>query len=281
MVSGWAVTSFPEDSFFEHSWIITGFDKGMKMSSGVIRSPLFKIKDDLPWKFFLRASQTQIVEKLMLSTNSGVEDSESFTLRTPKKLYFDRVLTPISSYFGVQLCVENPHVEESDLMDLKLSGSIAIIQDSSILTTGKIFEPVNYEDEEEIRTGYIQCGDHTMRASTCNPFVPGEVTAKFRGWLFGTENPTLTVLKTCQNYNLRKQLYHDFYTLGKVPSLTLKLTIEMPGEVTSVSGIMESFEAKALCFKHLLAHPSPQHSDFLIKCGDRTFQCHKVFLASR
>ena len=176
---------------------------------------------------------------------------------------------------------------ESDLMDLKLSGSIAITQGSSTLTTGKIFEAVNADDEEEIETGYIQCGDHTLRASTCNPFVPGEVRAKFRGWILGTEKPTLTVLKTCHNpsYYLRQQFYHDFYhdfyTVGEVPSLTLKFTIRIPGEMTSVSGNMESFEAKALCFRHLLAQPSPEYSDFLIKCGDRTFQCHKVFLASR
>ena len=278
MVSGWAVTSFPEDTMFEHSWTITGFDKGMNMGGGIIRSPLFKIKDDLPWKFFLRVSQTQIMEKLMSPLNCGVEDSESFTLRTPEQLHIDQVLTPISSYFGVQLCVENPDVMESDLRDLKLSGSIVITQGSSTLTTGKIFEAVNADDEEEIRTGYIQCGDHTLRASTCNPFVPGEVRAKFRGWFLGTEKPTLTALK---HYYARKQFYRDFYTVGKVPSLTLKLTIEIPGEMTSVSGNMESFEAKALCFRHLLAQPSPEYSDFLIKCGDRTFQCHKVFLASR
>ena len=284
MVFAWAVTTFPEDTIFKHSWTITGFDKGMKMDNGIIRSPLFKIKADLPWKFFLRVSQTQIMEKLMSPENCGVEDSESFALRTPEKLHIDEVLTPISNYFGVHLCVENPDAMESDLVDLKFSGSLDITQGSSTLTTGKIFESINADDEEEIRTGYIQCGDHTLRASTCDPLVPGQVTAKFRGWLFGTETPTLTVVKACHNYAgyfFRKQLYRDFYTVGKVPSLTLMLTIRIPSEMTSVSGNLESFDAKALCFKHILAQPSPDFSDFIIKCGEKTFQCHKVFLAGR
>ena len=54
----WTESYYNEDATYVHEWTIRDFDKAMKRSDGIIDGRPFKMPG-LPWKFFLRVSQSQ------------------------------------------------------------------------------------------------------------------------------------------------------------------------------------------------------------------------------
>ena len=72
-----------------------------------------------------------------------------------------------------------------------------------------------------------------------------------------------------------------YFTSGSTCLLNLVATITIPGKLTSLGGGAEEEmkQNRLMDFQHLLT--SPKHSDIVLKCGDTSFLCHKVILASR
>ena len=119
MASTWAVSTFPEDVTFTYNWTIDDLVKGLERDvDGAIESPSFKMPG-LPWDFFLRITRTVFKYK----TDPDGEISE---FRYPKELQIEEATIPITSFFGVQLYVEDPDETMEDLKELKLAGSLSL-----------------------------------------------------------------------------------------------------------------------------------------------------------
>ena len=259
MASSWAVSTFPQDPTFTYNWTIDDLNKGFERTGGTIDSPTFKIPS-LPWNFFLRIGKISF--KFWLDPDIGAS-----VYRSPKELKIDDILTPISSYFDVQLRVENPNKKESDLNELKLAGSLYLSEtggqtegEEGRKLTGEIYDwsaPPEYGGEK--RTGMIK-------------YSQGE-----KGWCFGTEEETcFTGPIDLEGDNSD---YFDFYTLGEDPGLALKALIKIPSKMVSSSGSVKDADVEAFSFKSLLSQPD--FSDVSLKCGEKVFSCHKVLLANK
>ena len=281
----WAVTTLPDDQLFSFRYEIVGnFYKLLKRSGGEMNSDTFEMHG-VPSKLFLHVSQTEVP-----FDDSEDEDSEeewddldqerkssSSSSRSPKELEIDGVLVPITSYFNVQLCVENPDAAEEKLKALELCGRLTITQKTvcgkQSKMSGKIFELAPPSAPHRIWSGFVgfDDGEHPSRYT---------VKDEFRGWSFGTRNPTFEYQPYHYQRKEHRLIYHDFYTVGKVSELTMEVMLGRAGTVTLSSGNMESRpELKSLCFGHFLQ--KPRFSNFIVKCEGRSFHCHKVILASR
>ena len=280
MASACAVTTLPDDDHFPFKWSIVNFHKLLKRNEGEINSDAFEMPG-VPWKLFLHVSRTEVP-----SEDSEDEDSEeewdnldqerkcSNSSRSPTELKIDGAWVPITNYFNVQLCVKNPDVAQDKLKALELCGSLTITQntDKQSKMTGKIFELAPGSVSNKIWTGFVGFDDgyHPSRHATKD---------EFRGWYFGTRHPTYEYEPPHCQYNDDREMYHDFYTVGKVSELTMEATIGRARTVTSTLTNVKSREVKGLCFGHFLQHP--RFSDFIVKCEGRSFHCHKVILANR
>ena len=211
MASTWAVSVFPEDVTFTHNWTIDDLVKGLERDDdGAIESPSFKMPG-LPWDFFLRITRTVFKFKT-------VPDGEVAEFRCPKELEIERAIIPITSFFGVQLCVENPEEKMADLKELKLAGTLTLSETDDqkverLKLTGQIYSwngPPELGGEK--RTGLTRFSEWS------------------KGWEFGTED--ITYDKPCQMDN-SQGLYYDFYTLGDAPRMTLKAQITIPSKMVS------------------------------------------------
>ena len=119
MASTWAVSTFPEDVTFTYNWTIDDLVKGLEREvDGAIESPSFKMPG-LPWDFFLRITRTVFKYKTD-------PDGEITEFRYPKELQIEEATIPITSFFGVQLYVEDPDEKMEDLKELKLAGSLSL-----------------------------------------------------------------------------------------------------------------------------------------------------------
>ena len=286
MASAWAVTTLPDDKFVSFRYQIDGnFHKLLKRCGGEMNSKAFEMPG-VPSKLFLHVSQTEVP-----FDESEEEDSEEewedldqerkssrSGSRSPKELDIGGVLVPITSYFNVQLCVENPESAEDKLKVLELCGRLTITQKTvcgnQSKMTGKIFELAPSSAPHRIWSGFVgfDDGEHPSRYATKDAF---------RGWYFGTRNPTFEYQPHhWGEYKEDRLIYHDFYTVGKVSELTMEVVLGRAGTVTSSSGNVESRpELKSLCFGNFLRQP--RFSDFIVKCEGRSFHCHKVILANR
>ena len=143
MASTWAVSTFPEDVTFTYNWTIDDLVKGLEREvDGAIESPSFKMPG-LPWDFFLRITRTVFKYKTD-------PDGEITEIRYPKELQIEEAMIPITSFFGVQLYVEDPDEKVEDLKELKLAGSLSLSETDDqgverLKLTGQ-FDLVKYTD---------------------------------------------------------------------------------------------------------------------------------------
>ena len=258
MASTWAVSTFPEDVTFTYNWTIDDLVKGMERDvDGAIESPSFKMPG-LPWDFFLRITRTVFKYK----TDPDGEISE---FRYPKELQIEEAMIPITSFFGVQLYVEDPDEKMEDLKELKLAGSLSLSETDDqgverLKLTGQIyrwFGPPELGGEK--RTGWTKFSEWS------------------KNWEFGTEE--ITYDKSPNRVDDSQGLYYDFYTLGDTPRMTLKAQITIPSKMVSSSGSVNNADTRTFSFKSLLSEPD--FSDVSVKCGERVFPCHRVILAKR
>ena len=260
MASSWAVSTFPEDLTFTYKWTIDDLNKGFERTGETIDLPNFKIPS-LPWTFFLRIGKTSF--KFWLDP----EVKQETEYRSPRELKINEIMTPISSYFDVQLCVANPNEREEDLHELKLAGSLYLSETGGQAEgvegnklKGKIYEwltPPEFGGAN--RTGMIK------------------YSQMGKGWSFGTEEVTFS------NGSIDPDgwgsVCYDFYTLGEDPGLALKALIKIPSKMVTSSGSVKDADVETFSFKSLLTQPDL--SDVRIKCGEKVFSCHKVLLANK
>ena len=254
MASSWAVSTFPQDLNFTYNWTIDHLIKGLDRTEGGIESPSFKIPS-LPWTFFLRITKTAF------KFWPDPEIRQVTEYRSPRELDVDGAMIPITSYFGVQLCVANPSKREANLEQLKLAGQLEICETGSEKKlTGQIYDfTAPPELGGDKRVGMIK-------------YSPWE-----KGWSFGTEEVT------CFNGAIESDdadsICYDFYTVGDAPGLTLKALISIPSKMVSSSGSVKDVDTGTFSFKSLLSQPD--FSDVRLKCGQKVFSCHKVLLANK
>ena len=247
---------------------------------------------DFPWKLFLCISRTEI--PCEDSDDETSEDDDAFDFldglpsknpRYPEEVEIDGVMVPITSFFNVQLCVQNRDVSPEQLDTLELSGKLTITQkmESGVenIIKGRIFEVTTHDDDRnddrkhKIRTGFVRFGHGENPTKYSKSTFPYQA----QGWYFGTRSPTYRFTKYCTwNGEYETEIYHDFYTLGKMSQLTLSATISREGQVTSTSGTVEQKEVKGLDLRDLLEQP--RFSDFTIVCEGQTFPCHRAILAN-
>ena len=296
MASGWAVTKLSEDDTFEFKWNLPNFQSLLKRNDSVFSDVFDPKMSDFPWKLFLCISRTEI--PCENSDDETSEDDDAFDFldglpsknpRYPEEVEIDGVMVPITSFFNVQLCVQNRDVSPEQLDTLELSGKLTITQkmESGVenIIKGRIFEVATHDDDRnddrthKIRTGFVRFGHGESPARYPMGY-------KSQGWYFGTKSPTFRLTKYCTwewgmggNGEKETKIYHDFYTLGKMSQLTLNATIAREGQVTSTSGTVEQKEVKGLDLRRLLEQP--RFSDFTIVCEGQTFPCHRAILANR
>ena len=233
------MASAPEDTIFRCKLDFDGwpFEKGMKKGNGVLKSETFEIRG-LPWQFYLRMSKTKLRYQFTTSDEEDYERNkdDSTGWYSPHLLTINGVPgKPISNYFSVQLCVENPEVMESELNRLELCGALRMQQTSaghrypSDAITGVMFQPFFDPFEErlsqkEVRTGYLKYGH----------YGPEGKRPQFNGWFFGTESPTLIDTQNWEDYTFEPIGYRDFYTVGKVPRLVVELKIGIPSKFKKI-----------------------------------------------
>ena len=175
-------------------------------------------------------------------------------------------IIPITSYFGVQLCVGNLNKKEEDLKELKLAGSLEMCETGRGVEPNKLrgqiydFAAAPPEIGGEKRTGMIKYSSWD------------------KGWNFGTEK------MTCFNGSIDPNddvdtICYDFYTVGDAPGLTLKALIKIPSKMVSSSGSVKGAAMGTFSFKSLLSQPD--FLDVSLKCGEKVFSCHKVLLANK
>ena len=258
MASTWAVSTFPEDVTFTYNWTIDDLVKALERDvDGAIESPSFKMPG-LPWDFFLRITRTVFKYKTD-------PDGEITEFRYPKELQIEEAMIPITSFFGVQLYVEDPDEKMEDLNELKLAGSLSLSETDDqgverLKLTGQIYRwygPPELGGEK--RTGWTKFSDWS------------------KNWEFGTEE--ITYDKSPNRVDDSQGLYYDFYTLGDTPRMTLKAQITIPSKMVSSSGSVNTTDTRTFSFKSLLSEPD--FSDVSVKCGERVFPCHRVILAKR
>lgn len=283
MASSWALSTYPQDVAFTFNWTIDDFNKGMERTNwtinecddgvrrrrgrgrdGRIDSPCFKMPG-LPWSFFFRIADTTFEYE-----------------RPPRELKIEEVLTPVTNYFGVQLCVETPNRKEADLRELRLAGSLDLSEtDQEGVERNKLAGQIyNWSDHphtaEQKTTGMIKHHNTGWKHKDTT----------MTGWHFGTEkenfeidlfNPDVDLYCSGINYIAT---YYNFYTLGDAPGLSLKAVIKIPTKMVSSSGsVKRGDSAGKLPFKSLLS--KPDFSDVRLKCGQRMFSSHRVLLANK
>ena len=266
MASSWALSTYPQDVTFTYNWMIDNFNKGMERTSwtineynddvrsrqGRIDSPCFKMPG-LPWSFFLRIADT------------------TFDNERPRELKIEEVLTPITRYFGVSLCVDSQNRKEADLRELRLAGSLELSEKSQGAETNKL-------------EGQIY--NWSYRPQTAEQKTTGMIKYDKTGWHFGTEKENFEFDEfdpECGFFDTSESTifpYYDFYTLGDAPGLSLTAVIEIPAKMVSSSGSVKEVDAAGtLPFKSLLS--KPDFSDVRLKCGQRVFHSHKLLLANK
>ena len=279
MASSWALSTYPQDVAFTYNWTIDDFNKGMERTSwmipdydddgvrrkrgrgreGRIDSPCFKMPG-LPWSFFLRIADTTFEYE-----------------RPPRELKIEEVLTPVTNYFGVQLCVETPNRGEADLRELRLAASLDLSETEEGVERNKLAGQIynwldNPHTAEQKTTGMIKYHNSDNSDNT--------------GWHFGTEKENFEidlfnadVDLYCSGINYIAT-YYNFYTLGDAPGLSLKAVIKIPTKMVSSSGSVKRVSAAGkLPFKSLLS--KPDFSDVSLKCGQRLFSSHRILLANK
>ena len=138
-------------------------------------------------------------------------------------------IIPITSYFGVQLCVGNPNKKEEDLKELKLAGSLEMCETGQGVEPNKLrgqiydFAAAPPEIGGEKRTGMIKYSSWD------------------KGWNFGTEKMTCFNGSIDPNDDVDSICY-DFYTVGDAPGLILKALIKIPSKMVSSSGSVLTWE---------------------------------------
>ena len=232
----------PGDTRFTRKLDFSGwaFEKGMKKGNGVLKSEPFEIRG-LPWQFYLRMTKTKLRYPASTSDEEEYEQDkdDSIGWYSPHELTINGVLVkPISNYFSIQLCVQNPEVMESELKKLELCGTLAMYQTSAghryhrDTITGVMFQPTfldfpffEEQSQREVTTGYLKYGH----------YGPQGKRPEFNGWFFGTEIPTLTDTQPPELvYTDEPDVYRDFYTVGKVPHLVVQLTIGIPSKFKKI-----------------------------------------------
>ena len=246
------MASAAEDTIFTRKLVFDRwkFEKGMRKGKGVFKSKPFAIQG-LPWHFYLRMSETKLRYRATTSDEEEYKQDkdESIGWYSPHELTINGVLVkPISNYFSVQLCVENPKVMESELNKLELCGTLQMQQTSAgirypgDIITGVMFQPSGevscQERGWEISTGYLNYGRYESEGRR----------PEFNGWFFGTEIPTLIDTQNTQlvfhpkdptdpfdhGYRFEPDVYRDFYTVGKVPRMVMLLTIGIPSKFKKI-----------------------------------------------
>ena len=284
MASGWAVTKLSEDDTFDYKWTISNFQGLLKRNKSVDSDVFDPKMSGFPWKLFFRISRTEIPKED--SDDETSDEEEDDNPRYPEEVEIDGVMVPITSFFSVQLCVQDREslssirdVSPDMLNTLQLSGKLTITQkmESGVenIIKGRIYEVANDDRDDEqthkIRTGFVRFGHGEH---------PNWEIGKSQGWYFGTKSPTFEFTKYHHfSSETERWIYHDFYTLGDMSQLTLSATISREGQVTSTSGTVEQKEVKGLDFRRLLEQP--RFSDFTILCEGQTFPCHRAILANR
>ena len=289
MASGWAVTKLSEDDTFDYKWTISNFQGLLKRNESVDSDVFDPKMSEFPWKLFFRISRTEIPKED--SDDETSDEEEDDNPRYPEEVEIDGVMVPITSFFSVQLCVQDRSVRSviseihqtgvspDKLVTLALSGKLTITQKMERgvenIINGKIYEVATHDRDDEqthkIRTGFVRFGHGEH---------PNWEIGKSQGWYFGTKSPTFELTKYHQLAAVTERwIYHDFYTLGKMSQLTLSATISREGQVTSTSGTVEQKEVKGLDLRRLLEQP--RFSDFTIVCEGQTFPCHRAILAHR
>ena len=72
-----------------------------------------------------------------------------------------------------------------------------------------------------------------------------------------------------------------FYTEGATTQLTMKATLTLPGKTIATSGTAESQRTAGRLFDFRPLLTCPKDSDIVLKCGDKSFLCHKNILRAR
>ena len=103
----WTESYYNEDATYIHEWTIKDFDKAMKRSDGIIDGRPFKMPG-LPWKFFLRVSQSQCDKDWGEFGHPTVRNG-GWNHTTGRMLYAGHEEDhSMSHLFDVSLQVENP-----------------------------------------------------------------------------------------------------------------------------------------------------------------------------
>ena len=271
MASSWAVSTYPEDVTFTYNWTIKDFNKAMERTGGKIDSPSFTIPG------------------LSISFNLHIENEnpESKNYQSPiepMELMIDDVKTPISSYFSVHLCAKPENVNEAQLEQLFLSGSLDLRENNlgveANTLTGQIY---NWLDHHALVSKPRVLRMHAYEQTRKNGMIRYNRQKTRPGWIFETEKPTLEKDEVYLDNEGEVQLgplrRYDFYTLGDAATLVIKAVLKIATKMVSFSGSAETVDIKNFTFKSFLRQPS--FSDVSLQCGERLFSAHKVLLANK
>ena len=274
----WTESYYNKDATYIHEWTIRDFDKAMKRSDGIIDGPPFKMPG-LPWKFFLRISQSEC-DKDWKEFGYPSARNVGWNHTTGKMLYRDyndRILRDIlnntgdeveedpsmSHLFDVSLQVENP---TEDLKTVKLAGSLEVDQGSTgIKSKGHMFAVLDGDPDPSLvgATG-----------SEC-------ITATSNRWEFGEEEAIrCTGDRIEYSEGPFEHLCHDFFAICHItPEITLKATIKIASKMLHRTRMIKTADEEKVPFKHLLSEPD--FSDVTLRVGQREFSCHRLLLANK
>ena len=277
----WTESYYNEDATYVHEWTIRDFKKAMNRSDGIIDGPPFKMPG-LPWKFFLRISQSEC-DKDWKEFGYPSARNVGWNHTTGKMLYRDyndRILRDIlnntadeveedpsmSHLFDVSLQVENP---TEDLKMVKLAGSLEVDQGSTgIKSRGHMFAVLD-DDFPVAVTSIVGATGSEVISATSN------------SWDFGEEEAIKSELSRMECLEgPHEHLCHDFFALcHSTPEIILKATIKIASKMLHSTRMIKTADEEKVPFKHYLSEPD--FSDVTLRVGQREFSCHRVFLANK
>ena len=261
----WTESYYNKDATYIHEWTIRDFKKAMNRSDGIIDGPPFKMPG-LPWKFFLRVSQSECDKDWQEFGHPTVKNG-GWNHTTGRMLYAGHEEDhSMSHLFDVSLQVENP---TEDLKMVKLAGSLEVDQGSTgIKSRGHMFAVLDDDFPLPVTSIVGATGSEVISATS-------------NSWDFGEEEAIKSELSRMECLEgPHEHLCHDFFALcHSTPEIILKATIKIASKMLHRTRMIKTADEEKVPFKHLLFQPD--FSDVTLRVGQREFSCHRLLLANK